>query len=232
MVGRATTIGVPPNSSSSRIARRAAAAIAFLGWYALLLQLYVSFITARANGLPVGTAVVNYFSFFTIQTNLLVALVLSLSLRIPPSNASTFAARATVQSAIAVYIAIVGIVYSIALRSLWNPEGLQKVADVILHDAVPVLYLLYWLIFVRKGKDGLRFSHIPAWLVYPALYLVYSLIRSAVAGFYPYHFLDVSALGYGRVALNAVVLLLAFLGASLLLIAIGRLLDGAFAVTA
>ncbi len=214
MSGPATPSSVPTDSARSSLARVAAAAIALLGWYGLLLRLFVVIVTARATGVPVTTAIANYFSFFTILTNLLVALVLTFSLRTTPSTLSAFAGRATVQSAVAGYIAIVGIVYSLVLRNLWDPEALQKIADVILHDTIPVLYLLYWLTFVRKGKgdDSLRFSRVPTWLAYPLLYLVYSLIRGAITGIYLYHFIDVGMLGYARVALNAAVLLLAFSG--------------------
>ncbi len=37
MAGRASSVGVPPDSARSKIVRRSAAAIALLGWYALLL---------------------------------------------------------------------------------------------------------------------------------------------------------------------------------------------------
>jgi hypothetical protein len=187
--GYSLTFGLRPRPARAKIARFSAAAIAVLGWYALLLKLYLVIVTTRDTGVLVATAVVNYFSFFTNLTNLLVALVLTLSLKTTPSNASTFACRPTVQSATAVYIVIVGIVYSLALRNLWAPEGLQKIADVILHDAIPLLYLLYWLIFVRKNnhnndksKNSLRFRHVSAWLVYPALYLIYSLVRGTITG--------------------------------------------------
>jgi len=224
MSGHTTRPVVPTDSRRSRLARLAAAAIAGLGLYGLLLQLYVVIDTARATGVPVTTAISNYFSFFTILTNLLVALVLTLSLRTTPSTLSVYAGRATVQSAVAVYIAIVGMVYSLVLRNLWDPEGLQKIADVILHDAIPVLYLLYWLAFGRKGKDddSLRFSRVLTWLAYPLLYLVYSLIRGVITGIYLYPFIDAGKRGYPRVALNAVVLLFAFLGMSLFLVAIDR----------
>ncbi|MGB6777089.1 MAG: Pr6Pr family membrane protein [Terriglobales bacterium] len=226
MSGYELTSGLPPRPARAKIARFSAAIIVLLAWHALALQLYLVIVTARATGVPVGTAVTNYFSFFTISTNLLIALVLTLSLKTTPSNASTFALRPTVQSAIAVYIVIVGIVYSLALRSLWAPEGLQKIADVILHDAIPLLYLLYWLMFVRTGNDksknSLRFRDVPTWLAYPALYLVYSLVRGAITGIYLYPFIDVGKLGYAHVALNAFVLLCAFLGTSLLLVAIAR----------
>jgi hypothetical protein len=199
-----------------------AAAIALLGWYALLLQLYLVIVTARVDGTSVTTAVLNYFSYFTILTNLLVSFLLTLSLSKTSSRISDLARRPTAQSAAAVYIAIVGIVYSLALRSLWAPEGLQKIADILLHDAIPALYVLYWLVFVRKTESSLPFNHILAWLLYPALYLVYSLIRGAFTGIYLYPFLNVSRLGYSRVALNALVLMFGFLGASIFLILIGR----------
>jgi hypothetical protein len=87
-----------------------------------------------------------------------------------------------------VYNALVGIVYSLALRNVWALRGWQKIADVILHHALPLLYDLYWLIFVRKGSannsrennndDGLRFRDIPAWLAYPALYLIYPWVAA------------------------------------------------------
>jgi hypothetical protein len=207
-----------------------AAAIAVLGCYGLLLQFYVIIDTARAAGVPVETAVVNYFSYFTISTNLLMTLVLTFSLWKQRSHLSNFCALPTVQTAVAVYMAIVGIVYSLVLRNLWAPEGLQKIADIVLHDATPVLYVLYWLLFVGKhkerdkdkDKDWLRFSDVPAWLWYPTIYLAYSMIRGAFTGRYLYPFMDVGSLGYPRVALNIVVLVAAFLAMSLLFVAINR----------
>ena len=157
-------------TAQTRLSRYAAMAIALLGWYGLLLQLYVVIVTARSTGVPVATAIVNYFSYFTILANLLLVLVLTLSLHPEASALHGFCARPSVQSATAVFIAIVGIVYSIALRNVWDPEGLQKIADVVLHDAAPVLYVLYWLLFV--GKDKLQFRDVPAWLVYPGVYAV------------------------------------------------------------
>jgi hypothetical protein len=42
-------------------------------------------------------------------------------------------------------------VYNIILRNLWQPQGSQKIADELLHVAVPLLYVLYWLIFAKKN---------------------------------------------------------------------------------
>lgn len=207
-----------------RLHRFAAGVLAILTWYGLGLQFYVTIMTARTNETSVSTALINYLSFFTILTNFLVALVLTSTLREKKSGQPNFFATPNVQSATAVSIAIVGIVYSLVLRHLWDPEGLQKVADVVLHDVVPVAYVLFWLVFISKEK--LRFEDVPRWLAYPAVYLVYTLIRGAITARYPYPFLDAAEIGYLRVALNIVILLAAFLAASFLLLATGRWIGG------
>jgi len=210
-------MSTPP---ASRVSRTFGRSLAALAWYGLLLQLYLIIVNAPSNGLPVATAVVNYFSFFTILTNLLVAVALTFSGPERASVLGSFCSRPTVQTAIAVYISIVGIVYSLVLRSLWDPEGLQKIADKVLHDAVPLLYVVYWALFVRK--DGLQFRDVGRWLLYPAIYLVYTLIRGAASGRYPYHFLDAGQLGYSRVGANIVLLVAAFAVTGSSFVAIGR----------
>jgi hypothetical protein len=193
---------------------------ALVGWFALLLQFPLSIATSRANGMSMAGAIITYFSFFTILTNLLVVLGLTLSLCLPNSSGGRFFSRPVVIAGITAYIAMVGLGYSLLLRHLWAPEGLQKIADVVLHDLVPVLYVAYWLIFVPKS--GLQWKNVLLWLTYPLAYLVFVLLRGSLVGRYPYHFVDAGALGYPRVFFNAAMLLCAFIAVGLLLVAIGR----------
>ena len=123
-------------------------------------------------------------------------------------------------SGTAIYIGIVGIAYSFLLRHLWNPQGLQKLCDILLHDLVPVLYVAYWLLFVPK--EALRWKDILYWLPYRLIYFCYSLIRGAAVGWYPYPFIDPSKLGYAHVLVNVAALVCVFLALSLLVVAIGR----------
>jgi uncharacterized membrane protein YhdT len=214
------------SASQRRIARFFAAAIAILGWYGLALQFYIARLTAAGAGTPATTWAINYFSYFTIQTNLLVAIFFTLAAGTASSKLRNFATRPTVQCALAVYIAIVGIVYALVLRDLWNPEGMHKIADVILHEAIPLLYLLYWFVFARKDKNSLSFSDVPRWLGFPAFYLTYTLVRGSITGFYPYPFIDVRTIGYPGAFLNATILVVVFLGLGLLLVAIGHRIAG------
>ena len=196
------------------------AVMAIIAWSALLLQLALSIALSRSNGMPISGAIVNYLSYFTILTNFLVAFSLTCSLCISNTAWGRFFSRATVQSALAVYIAIVGTVYALLLKQLWNPQGLQKVADISLHEIVPVLYVLYWVAVV--SKTSLAWKSVFPWLAYPAAYFCYSLVRGALTGWYPYPFMDVTANGYARVFLNALLMLVAFLAVSLVTVAFSR----------
>jgi hypothetical protein len=193
---------------------------AILTWLALALQCYLTVTLSISNGKTLVAGLISFFSYFTILTNLLAAVVLSCSARAPKAGLGAFFASVTVRSGTAVYIAIVGIVYSLLLRHIWNPQGWQKVADVLLHDLIPLLYLAYWVIFVRKSS--LVWRDAVWWLTYPAVYFAYTLVRGAALGWYPYPFLDANALGYSRVSINAVMLLVGFLLMGLLAVGIGR----------
>jgi hypothetical protein len=199
------------------------AVIACLAWIALLLQFPITIATSRSNGMSLIAAIFTYFSFFTILTNLLVAVGLTFALCAPNSSWGSFFLRPVVTSAVAVYIAMVGTGYSLLLRHLWDPEGLQKTVDFLLHDAVPVMYVVYWLIF--GPKRGLRWKSVLFWMIYPLAYLSYALVRGSLSGHYPFPFLDAGALGYFRVFCNAGVLLCSLLGMGLLAVAVGKWLE-------
>ncbi len=125
----------------------------------------------------------------------------------PLSSAGKFFQRAEVQSALAVYIFIVGLVYNLVLRKIWSPEGWQLVADNLLHVVVPVLFVFYWYLFVR-GID-LQWKQLLYWVIFPAAYLIYTLIRGAMVNWYPYPFINAGNIGYANVAVNSLGVLVA-----------------------
>jgi hypothetical protein len=200
--------------------RGCAAVIAGLGWFGLSVQLYFNIQTALVKNLPVAGHLIDFFSFFTIETNLLVALALTIFCARP--QAEQFLTRPSVNSALVVYIIIVGVVYAVLLRNLWHPHGVQLLADMVLHDAIPFLYPFYWLVFLPKGS--LRWSDPAWWLVFPVLYFQYSMLRGAAFGIYLYPFFDVAQLGFARVSMNAIVLLAVFFGLGVIVTAIDHAL--------
>jgi len=193
---------------------------ALIGWFALGLQLYLIIKTNVDAGKTVLYGIINFFSFFTILSNILVALSFTLSLLWPSSLSGRFFSRTTVRSAICLYILVVGIVYSLVLRQIWDPQGWQLVADRLLHDAIPLIYVVFWLLFVTKGV--LQWKNTIPWLIFPLIYLVYSLLRGAVTGWYAYPFINVAELGFSKVLLNIMIMLAAFLGVGLFLTMVNR----------
>jgi hypothetical protein len=207
-------------SHSSTPMRIYAAAIASAAWFALILQFPLTIATSRANGIGFVAATVTYFSFFTILTNLLIAVGITIPLFAPNSRWGTFFCSSAVTAAMAVYILMVGAGYSLLLRNIVSLEGLRKVTDVIMHDAVPPMYLVYWLI--SEPKDKFRWKNLLTWLIYPLVYLLFVLIRGALIGRYPYPFVDVNTLGFAHVLLNAAMLLCALLAVGALVIVYSR----------
>ncbi|HEU5168347.1 MAG TPA: Pr6Pr family membrane protein [Chitinophagaceae bacterium] len=190
---------------------------AIIGWSAIIAQLYL-IITNRVVSIP-GT-VFRFFSYFTIDTNILVALCFTFIFLGNQSRPGKLFTKATTITALTVYIIIVGIVYNTILRLTWNPQGLQMVVDEILHSVIPVLFILFWVIFVPI--EGLKYKHAFSWLIYPLVYMLYAVIHGAITNFYPYMFVDVTRHGYGKVLSNAGLIVFAIFVLSFILIATGK----------
>jgi hypothetical protein len=193
--------------------------LAVVAWVAVALQIWLVMQTYAASGGSMIRAMAHTLSYFTVLTNLVVALVTTASaLR---GELDSFLTRPGTMTAVAVYIFVVGLVYSLFLRHVWNPTGLNKVADAALHDVVPVLYVLYWLIFVPK--KNLSWVQPFYWLIYPLAYFAYALVRGEITGKYPYWFADPTHLGYPRTFMNSALLLTGFLVLGEIAVTIGRL---------
>ena len=171
--------------------------LALITWIGIILQFYYSGNLA------------NSISFFTIQTNMLIALSLTILLFFPATKVGSFFSKISVQSSLTLYIVIVSLIYNFALRSSWNQDYPQVVYDNILHVVTPVFYVLRWIIYIPKGT--LKWSNSLKWLVYPLAYLLYSLVRGAIVQWYPYFFVDMRKISYSELLINTLVVLFAFL---------------------
>lgn len=181
--------------------KRFVAAAALAGWAGLAIQQYLIFYSRWTSGASLLGGLINFFSFFTVLTNTLAVVVLSYAWVNRDSAAKQFFLAPRVSSGIAVSIVVVSLAYNLLLRHLWSPSGFQFIADELLHDVMPVLFLIYWWRCVPKGH--LRFRHIGAWVIYPLVYFAYALLRGDLLGQYQYPFIDVSTLGYPQVFVNA-----------------------------
>jgi hypothetical protein len=192
---------------------------ALLGWFAVITQLYLM-IENRAVSIP-GT-LFRFFAFFTIDTNIIVALCFTFIFLGSKYPLGRFFAKASTITAITVYITIVGIVYNVILRSIWDPQGMQKIIDELLHSVIPALFIIFWLIYVHI--EQLKWKNAFPWLIFPIIYMIYALIHGNITKWYPYPFVDVNKLGYTKALLNAGGILLVIFLLSLALIGTGKLM--------
>jgi hypothetical protein len=168
------------------------------------------------------TGTVDFFSYFTILTNLLAAAAMLAPVLAPASGLGRFLDRPSVRTAIAGYIIIVGTVYFLLLRNIGHAEGWSLFLDQVLHYVLPPLFVIDWLVFVPKGKVAWRNGL--ACLGFPTVYILWTLGHGALTGWYPYPFVNVVKLGYAQTLANIAGLVTAFLVLDFVLVAIDRLI--------
>ena len=187
-----------------------------VSWTVVIVQ-YFLMIQNRVVAVP--ETALRFFSFFTILTNILVAIVYSANYFVGKKSLGFFV-NPRVQTAVGVYIFIVGFVYNLILRFIWKPSGLQQVVDEFLHLSIPIVYILVWFFYVKK--ETIIWTSVFAWLLYPLIYICVVLFLGSFSNFYPYPFIDVSVLGYKVVFRNALLLNLFFFAISLLFVGIAK----------
>src|ERR1044071_1883578 len=99
--------------------RKYMAFIAGTAWFALIGQLYLILVN-RTTTIP--ETLLRFFSFFTILSNIIVALSLSTLLVGPNGKWGRFFSKPSTLTAITVYITVVGAIYNGILRFLWAPQ--------------------------------------------------------------------------------------------------------------
>jgi hypothetical protein len=185
--------------------RKLAILFALIGWFAVITQ-FVLMIENRATSIT--EAILRFFSFFTILTNILVAIYFTCIASLK-NQESKLISKSGILTAITTYITMVGLVYQIALRHVWQPKGLQLIVDELLHSVIPVLVIIFWYLY-ETAKPA-KYLQILKWAIYPLAYLLYILVRGSFSNFYPYPFVDVTNLGMAKALTNAGVLLLIFI---------------------
>ncbi|WP_458685869.1 Pr6Pr family membrane protein [Nocardia tengchongensis] len=151
----------------------------------------------KFGGSPIARAL-NVFAFFTVQSNLIVG-VTSLLLAINQKRSST--AFAVFRLIGLVAITVTGLVYHVALSSLFRLDSWALAADQLLHTVVPVMTVAGWLAFGPRGLTSARIVKLT--VLFPLAYMIFTVIRGPLSSdWYPYPFADVHALGYLRVLIN------------------------------
>ncbi len=145
---------------------------------------------------------INFFSFFTVLSNLFAAIMLGVSGWFLLKKSRRTTQLDMWRGAATLYMLITGIVFAILLSG-YDPRTLTAVPwdNTVLHYIMPVVLLLDWLIDPPQQK--IAFKRALVWLLFPLAYLAYSLIRGGFVGWYPYPFLNPATNGYGAIVIAA-----------------------------
>jgi len=189
-------------------------ALAILEGFGLIAQ-FILLINSRTAS--TGELLMRFFTFFTILTNLLVGIWATVLIFRPTHR---FFSHPSTQTAIVMYISVVGLIYNLLLRNSMASGPLQNFLHELLHTIIPPMVILYWALWVdaRSLKPNVIFR----WLLYPAVYTTVVFLRGAVANWYPYPFLDLRHLSPSTVLRNCIGVLIVFLLFSLLYWYLGR----------
>lgn len=163
---------------------------------------------------------VEFFSYFTILSNMLAAAALTAPLVAPASRFAAWAEQSGPRAAIATYLTITAVVYHTMLAHQWNPQGLRYVSNAILHTVTPMAYLAD--LALRGGRGEARWIAAAKAMAFPALFGVWTLAHGALSDWYPYPFMNVVKRGYPAVVLTMVEMSLAFAAVALIFVALLR----------
>lgn len=156
----------------------------------------------------------NHFSYFTVLSNVYGAAVLLVGVFRPLPD--------LVRGSAVLYLATTGVVYWTLLSGV--DVGTPAYANVVLHAVMPVLVVVEW--FLAPPAAPIRLPRTAWWLLFPLVYVTYSLVRGPLVGWYPYPFLDPRGGGYGSVATTCVVVAVAIALLAVVVAYVGNVLNG------
>lgn len=181
----------PWNAIRGVVALLAVAAVCLQGWHLIQLDRF---------------ALSQFLSFFTIQSNLIAAVVLAIEAA-GGCNLSNFR-RDALRGAIVLYLSVTAVVYAVLLARLpIVKEIVHPLADPILHYFIPLWVLVDWIVVPPSSQPPFRRAL--RWMIYPLGYLAFSLARGTSTGWYPYPFLNPNSPGgWTAVAIVSAILIL------------------------
>ena len=210
-----------PNGGRYRVHMNSrVAAILFRLFFAVLSLSAVAW-QFFAGTVASGHSILNFFCYFTNLSNILISIVfIASAVRLIRRRADPSETLVSIRGGAVVYIVFVGIVFNTILAA-GDIGAIFPWVNVVVHMIVPVAGLVDWIIWSPRRR--LPFRVTLWWMVWPVVYSIFSLVRGAISGFYPYPFYNPAVSGgYGGVALWCVGLVVGFFVLAVAVWAIGN----------
>lgn len=200
--------------------RNQAGMLALMTWIAL----FVNAINIISNSIyPAGETFLRLLSNYSMVTNLMVAVACSFLYFTKGLGSGQFFIKASVLTAIAVYVSVAAISYNIFFRFAWNASGANLLINEVMHTLIPIFFLSFW--WNATARITMKWTSVFHWLVFPTLYLAFIIIRGDASGFFPYALLNADHLGMAVALSNALILVVMFAVVAFLLVAVGKWLS-------
>ncbi|TFD05487.1 MULTISPECIES: Pr6Pr family membrane protein [unclassified Cryobacterium] len=135
-------------------------------------------------------AIANFFSYFTVQSAIASIFVFVAAAVVALRRSTDPAWLDMLRAMVTTYILVSGVVYGIIV---WQSSSANYSIEVpwssqLLHFVIPVLALIDWIVDPFKARLPWRYL---GWaIVFPVFWLVFTLLRGPIVGWYPYFFLD------------------------------------------
>jgi hypothetical protein len=130
---------------------------------------------------------VNFFSYFTVLSNIFAAVLLLAQAARPRLVCQR--TWSILRGAVTLYMAVTGIVYNVLLAPAAADVSTNlEWVNIVVHVVGPIVVVLDYLLDPPVTRPTV--GETATWLVFPALWLVYTMVRGPAADWYPYPFLD------------------------------------------
>jgi hypothetical protein len=182
---------------------------------AIIAQLERSIGNWHKTGLSVAFGVTNFFSFFTIESNVATVVVLVIGAILVFAKKDDPRWYTVFRVIVVTYMAVTGVVYNLLLRGVELPQGTTVAwSNEVLHVVACAYMVLDWLF--APGRTALSWRSLRAIVIFPVVWAIYTMIRAPFTvndnhgkAFYPYPFLDPSLANEGYFSVAFYVVLIA-----------------------
>ena len=189
-------------------------------WHGLIAALAAFALVGQAAiTIDRGDSFVNFLSYFTIESNLLVLVTCVLLVQRPDRGGTAFG---VLRLGSLTAITVTGLVYATILAGNGDFQGIEWWYDKIFHYVVPAMSIIGFVVL----RPRTRLERTALWsLAFPIAWLAYTLVRAEIAepvfmltptdsAHVPYGFLDVADLGVATVTVICLAMTAAFVAIS------------------
>ncbi|WP_341976405.1 Pr6Pr family membrane protein [Microbacterium sp. LWO13-1.2] len=193
-------IGIVPSRTGARIwhALTALTVLLAVGTQLALVIGDVNIGFGPSNA-PLGQRLFEFFSYFTVQSNIFVGIAAGLLAARPDRDGAYFR---VLRIAAMFGITVTLLMYHFVLSPLANFTGVASASNIGLHYVVPIFAIVGWILFGPHPRVSWKALFLA--LIWPGAFIIVTVVQGAVTGFYPYPFVNIDVLGFPTVLINGV----------------------------